>query len=221
MKKVGLLTIGQAPRVDLVPEMKMILGKYVEIVEKGALDGLTLDEVKLLYPKEDNEVLVTRMADGTEVKVSEKEIIPRVKNQIKRFEAEGINTVILACTGEFPAFDSSCLIIRPQRVLHHVVSAISEDLTLGVIIPDQRQVEATKEKWAKVTSKVIVEPASPYRQMEDIERAAKLLKESDVDIVLMDCMGYTFKMKDLVQKSIEKPVILARSIVAKVASELV
>lgn len=29
MKKLGLLTIGQAPRVDLVPEIKTFLGKDV------------------------------------------------------------------------------------------------------------------------------------------------------------------------------------------------
>ncbi|MCF6095789.1 AroM family protein [Thermovorax subterraneus] len=46
----------------------------------------------------------------------------------------------------------------------------------------------------------IVTPASPYRQMEDLERAAKLLRDSDVDMVLVDCKGYTFQLKELVQK---------------------
>jgi protein AroM len=221
LKRIGLVTIGQTPRTDLVPEIKMILGKDIEIVEKGALDGLTLKEVEALYPKKDDEVLVTRMADGTEVKVSEKEIFPRLKNQIKKLEDEGIRTILLACTGEFPHFDSSSFIVRPQKVLHHVVSSLAEGLTLGVIIPDELQVASSKERWSKVAAKVVVEPASPYKQMEDVERAAKLLAESHVDIVVMDCMGYTLQMKDLVLKYVKKPVILARSMVAKIASELV
>jgi protein AroM len=102
MKKLGLLTIGQAPRVDFVPEIKTVLGEDVEIIEKGALDGLTLKEVEAFYPGENDEVLVTRMADGTEVKVAEREIFPRLKNQVKNLELEGINTIFLACTGEFP-----------------------------------------------------------------------------------------------------------------------
>lgn len=221
MKKIGLLTIGQAPRVDLVPEIKKVLGEDVEIIERGALDGLTLKEVKSLYPGENDEVLVTRMADGTEVKVAEKEIFPRLKEKIKNLEAEGINTIFLACTGEFPSFDSASLIVRPQKVLHHVVSSLAEGLTLGIIIPDERQVVSAKERWSTVASKVIVEPGSPYAGMENIEKAAKLLATSGVDLVVMDCMGYTLKMKDTVLNLVKKPVILARSISAKVVSELI
>ncbi|HHW02236.1 MAG TPA: AroM family protein [Thermoanaerobacterales bacterium] len=221
MKKIGLLTIGQAPRVDLVPEIKKVLGEDVEIIERGALDGLTLKEVKSLYPGENDEVLVTRMADGTEVKVAEREIFPRLKEKIKNLEAEGINTIFLACTGEFPSFDSASLIVRPQKVLHHVVSSLAEGLTLGIIIPDERQVVSAKERWSTVASKVIVEPGSPYAGMENIEKAAKLLATSGVDLVVMDCMGYTLKMKDTVLNLVKKPVILARSISAKVVSELI
>ena len=46
MKKIGMLTIGQSPRNDILPGLKEILGKNVEIVEAGALDGLTLVDVK-------------------------------------------------------------------------------------------------------------------------------------------------------------------------------
>lgn len=34
--KVGILTIGQSPRVDVIPEIRDVLGPDVEIVEKGA-----------------------------------------------------------------------------------------------------------------------------------------------------------------------------------------
>ena len=40
MTKVGLITVGQSPRSDVVPDMAAILGGDVEIVEAGALDGL-------------------------------------------------------------------------------------------------------------------------------------------------------------------------------------
>ncbi|WP_422447352.1 AroM family protein [Thermoanaerobacterium sp. DL9XJH110] len=220
MKRLGFVTIGQAPRVDLVPEIKMVLGDDVEIVEKGALDGLTLKEVEAFYPGEDDGVLVTRMADGTEVKVSEREIFPRLKNQIKNLELEGIKTIFLACTGEFPAFDCNSLIVRPQKVLHHVVCSLAEGLTLGVIIPDERQAASAKERWSTTAVKVIVEPGSPYTGIENIEKAAKLLARSGVDIVVMDCMGYTLQMKNIVLQHVKKPVILARSLAAKVVSEL-
>ena len=37
-----MLTIGQSPRDDILPGVKEILGKGVEIVEAGALDGKTM-----------------------------------------------------------------------------------------------------------------------------------------------------------------------------------
>ena len=37
---VGLVTIGQSPRPDIVPDMAEITGPGVEIREAGALDGL-------------------------------------------------------------------------------------------------------------------------------------------------------------------------------------
>jgi protein AroM len=44
MTKVGLITVGQAPRSDVVPDMAAILGGDVEIIEAGALDGLTREQ---------------------------------------------------------------------------------------------------------------------------------------------------------------------------------
>ena len=53
MTKVGLITVGQAPRSDVVPDMAAILGGDVEIVEAGALDGLTREQIAPLAPEGD------------------------------------------------------------------------------------------------------------------------------------------------------------------------
>ena len=50
MTKVGLITVGQAPRSDVVPDMAAILGGDVEIVEAGALDGLSREQIAPLAP---------------------------------------------------------------------------------------------------------------------------------------------------------------------------
>ena len=68
MKKIGMLTIGQTPRDDLIPGLLDILGPGYEIVEAGALDGHTLEDVRGIDLDPDHYILVTRMRDGTEVK---------------------------------------------------------------------------------------------------------------------------------------------------------
>jgi len=220
MKKLGVVTIGQAPRVDLIPEIKPILGKNVEVIERGALDGLSLKEVEAFYPGKDDEVLVTRMADGTSVTVAEKHIYPRLKDQVKRLESEGVQVILIACTGEFPPFDTRSLIVYPQKVLYHIVVSLAQGLKLGVLIPDELQVASTKKRWSKAAREVIVEAASPYGNIQKVESAADSLSMSGVDIVVMDCIGYTLEMRELVSKLTMKPVLLARSVASKVVSEL-
>jgi protein AroM len=86
------------------------------------------------------------MADGTSVTTAEKYIYPRLKDQVKSLELEGVKVILLACTGEFPTFDSSSLIVYPQKVLYHVVVSLAQGLKLGVLIPDELQVVSTKKR---------------------------------------------------------------------------
>ena len=45
MKKLGLITIGQSPRTDVLPDIEPIFGPDVELHQAGALDGLTREEI--------------------------------------------------------------------------------------------------------------------------------------------------------------------------------
>src|SRR5262245_16818933 len=102
MTKVGLITVGQAPRSDVVPDMAEILGGDIEIVEAGALDGLDRDEIARLAPEGDDEILVTRLTDGTAVFVGKSKMIPRVEARIAALEDEDVALNVLLCTGAFP-----------------------------------------------------------------------------------------------------------------------
>ncbi len=222
MKRLGLVTIGQTPRVDLIPDVKRILGNDVEIIEKGALDGLTIEQVMEFQPSEADEVLVTRMADGREVRIAERHIFPRLQQRIMELENEGIRVILIACTGEFPAVDSSSILIYPNKVLHHILASICENLTLGVLVPDELQIESTIKRWSKVTARVFVEAGSPYGDFEKVIKSAeRLVANHHVDLLLMDCMGYTISMKETLVRYTHRPVILARSVVARIAAEII
>ena len=84
MTKVGLITVGQAPRSDVVPDMAAILGGDVEIAEAGALDGLTLPLIASLAPEGDDEILVTRLADGSSVFIGKTKMIPAIIHLARR-----------------------------------------------------------------------------------------------------------------------------------------
>ena len=93
--KIGTLTIGQSPRVDIVPELKEAIGSEVEIEEKGALDDLTWEEVKDLYPGSDDYILVTRIREGKEVKIAKRHVIERMKEYIADLERIDVNFMVI------------------------------------------------------------------------------------------------------------------------------
>src|SRR4051812_16861687 len=102
MTRVGLITVGQAPRSDVVPDMTAILGPEVDILEAGALDGLSRAEIAKLAPEGDDEILVTRLADGSSVFVGKSHVIALVEARIAALEDRGTALNVLLCTGEFP-----------------------------------------------------------------------------------------------------------------------
>lgn len=146
--RVGTVTIGQAPRLDITPDLTRILGSEVELVEAGALDGLPLEQIKAMGPHEGDYVLVTRLADGTSVQICERTVTPLVRQKIAAHFATGIPAVLLLCTGEFPEFPSEGLLLRPQRVLFNVVKAVAEGAKLGVFMPSHDQLEQSHRRVA-------------------------------------------------------------------------
>ncbi|MDR2174335.1 MAG: AroM family protein [Synergistaceae bacterium] len=222
MKKIGTVTIGQSPRTDVIPEIASILGADVEIREAGALDNLSKEEIAKLAPEKGDYVLVTRLVDGSSVQVAEKHITPRIIEKIGEHFRNGIPLVFLLCTGEFPGFETQGLLVRPQKVLFNTVSAVAEGLKLGIMTPSPDQTEQAERRWSQAGAAVKSVPSSPYTDaMAEVERGARELKTWGAQIIVMDCMGYTFAMQEAVRAITDKPVVLARGIAARVVRELV
>ena len=220
-RSVGLITIGQAPRVDMVPEMTTWLGP-VRTIERGALDEMTPDNIATLYPSPDDYALITRLSDGSSATIAERHILPRIQSAITGLEAEGAETVVLLCTGEFPPFDHEGPLLTAERLIVDGVRAIAAGSRVGVICPLPEQERLTREKWISLSDDLHVASGSPYDEDTDaLRRAARHLGEIGVDYVVLDCMGYTQKMKDLVREEAGAPVLLARSVVARLAAEVI
>jgi protein AroM len=223
MKKIiGTVTIGQSPRTDVIPEIASILGPDVEIREAGALDGLSKEEIAKFAPEKGDYVLVTRLADGSSVQVAERHITPRIAGKIGGHFRDGVPLVFLLCTGEFPGFETGGLLIRPQKILFNAVAAVGEGLKLGILTPSRDQVEQAERRWSQVSPSVKAVPSSPYADgMEAAKRAARELRDWGAQLLVMDCIGYTFPMQEAVREIAEKPVVLARGIAARTVRELV
>jgi protein AroM len=222
MKKIGTVTIGQAPRTDVTADIAPILGTDIEIVEAGALDGLSKEEIAALAPAAGDYVLVTRLTDGTSVQVAERFITPRIIEKIRTHFKNGLPLVLLLCTWEFPVFDTGGLLIRPQSLLFNAVKAVGEGLRLGVLTPSADQVKQSAARWGELSQQVKVVPASPYVDgLENVKRSAGELKNWGVELCILDCIGYTMEMQEAVRGITGKPAILGRGIAARTVKELI
>ena len=216
--KIGMVTIGQSPRNDVITEIRGILGP-AEIGESGCLDELTKEQIEALKPKEGEPFLATVLRDGSSVQISREKATNLLQQRIKELENKDITLIVLLCTGDFPNFESKKLVIMPGKLIYKIVQEmLTKERKLGVIIPSSEQIEQTKEKWIDVNPVVAV--ASPYEKPEKVAEAAKTLQARNVDLTVLDCIGYTRQMKQKVKEITGKPVILARTILARVLREL-
>lgn len=219
MKTVGMVTIGQSPRDDVVPEMEKLLGPDFRVVQAGALDGLTRDRIALLAPGAGDDALTTRLRDGDDVIVAKGAIIQRLQDCLDRLEHE-VDAFLILCTGNFPAFPCRRPVLEPDRILAGAAQGVFDGRHLGVLIPIPEQREGSGRRWSALAGRRTVAVASPYRGPADLARAAEELKRAGVSLVVMDCMGYTQAMKTLVRDVVAVPVLLPSSVVARIVAEV-
>ena len=220
MKKIGLITIGQTPREDVIPDIAPLFSSEVELLQAGALDGLTAQDIAMFAPQEGDYVLISRLHDGSPVVFAERHILPRLQSCIDELEARGVELILFLCTGSFPAFHSNVPLVFPCKVLNGVVPALAAHSRIAVITPKEEQKKQCGDKWNEYVSHVQVVCASPYGDSAELECACELLKETDVDLIVLDCIGYTAKMKAHVQMHTGKRVVLSRTVAARVVMEL-
>ncbi len=220
--KIGAITIGQSPRVDVTADIMDIFPNNVELLEAGGLDGLTKEDIKAFAPTEDDYVLVSRLKDGSSVVFAEKHILPMLQNCIDRLEEEGCKIILFFCTGTFPDTLQSKRVplVYPCDILDKIVPLLTKKSDIICLTPDKSQVEQTENKWKSFVSNVTAVPASPYNDFDEIVKATEKIKKLDGDLVVLDCIGYTSEMKKYIAEETGKMVVLPRTLLARVASEV-
>lgn len=221
MRTIAGITVGQAPRVDMTGDLCAHLAPGLELVEYGALDHLTLADVEReLAPDPGDEVLVSRMRDGSQATFSGTKVVPLVQQRIDVAEAAGASAIIVLCTGGFPPLRHTVPLVFPQPLFYSVARALAGDSKLAVMVPDAAQVEQAYAWWGAAGIDVRVVHASPYAGIDGVIQAAETLHDSGCAFLCLDCMGFTMQMRDAARAASGLDVLLPRTLVASVISEL-
>lgn len=220
---LGAVTIGQSPRTDVIPELAPLL-PGVTFREAGALDPESPEALRELAARAADRILVTRLRDGTEIRLAEDDVVPRVQRAVDTLQDDAA-AILLLCTGPFPTLASRVPLLYPDRVLQHFVAGVFDGPALAVLTPGAPQVPWQEARWrARVppATRVVVTAASPYAEdwRRGFEPALAELAAAKPSLVAMDCLGYDRAMRDLVSARVGAPVALARSVLARAAAEL-
>ena len=219
--KIGAITIGQAPRVDVTKDVLPVFKDTIELFQRGGLDGLTREEIEKFVPEEGDYVLVSRLQDGSSITFAERYIVDRLQAGIHALEAEGVRLIMVFCTGEFPeSLTADVPMIFPNDILHKIVPMMTKKSSIVAVTPSPLQLEQNDRKWEGFVDKCVSIAASPYGPWEELEKAAERIRDMDADLVVLDCIGFTQEMKEMFAKKTGKLVVLPRTLLARVVSEI-
>jgi protein AroM len=221
---LGTLTIGQAPRPDLMPILDRHLPEGVECVHRGLLDDLRGGAIAAAYAVEAGDgVLVTRLADGSSVQLSARKVKPALQDKLDGLEAAGCNVVLLLCTGTFDGLHlQRGFLLEPDRIIPPAVAGMVGGRRLGIIVPLASQIASESGKWRALEREPIFAAASPYTSAPDaLAAAGASLARRGADALLLDCIGFVEAHRHDLARASGLPVILSNALVAKFAGEMV
>ncbi len=217
--RLGVLTLGQTPRDDVLPTLRAFLGDAVQLIERGALDGLDAAGLDAYRARPGEPVLETRLRGGAPIGLSKALLTPRLIAIAAQLASE-CDALLLLCSGEFPALAAACPgVIEPVRILRGAVNAAAAHRRLGLIGPASDLADAPAQ-WRPYAPDVICAPASPYDPPGSVAQAARALVASGAHVLYLDDMGFNESHRLEAARAVSLPVLCATTLVARVLPEL-
>jgi len=215
-RTIGAVTAGQSPRPDITGEMRPLL-QGVTWIEHGALDGIEEAGLERLGPAPGEFPVITRIRGGRAVIVGELSLRPLLERAIARAAAEA-DLVLLLCSAPF-AITETVPVLQPDRLLEGAVEAFGTGWRIAVLTPVAEQVLLQEERWRRLGFDPLVLHAPPYGGT-DFAALGRKAKDSGTALAVFDCLGYPSSAKAQFVAASHLPCVLVRSLVARVAAEL-
>ncbi|HEX3954952.1 MAG TPA: AroM family protein [Stellaceae bacterium] len=219
---LGSLTIGQAPRADVVPIIERHIPAGVRHIHRGVLDGLSAAQIAARYrPEPGDALLISRLLDGTVLELSRERMRDGVQDALLALEGEGCDVVLVLCTGTFTGLHTrQTWLVEPDHIIPGMVAGLVEHRQLGIIVPLAGQIESERDKWNGLAQPPIFSVVSPYAgSPEEMLAAGADLKSRGAAAILLDCIGFTEQHRAALTP-LGLPVMLSNAIAAKAVSEL-
>jgi protein AroM len=212
---LGILTIGQSPRDDIVPVLRQFLPANTAITEVGCLDKLASRDLGLLVPRSEDDGIETRLRDGRNVVVSKSGLDALLRDCLETCP----RPALFLCSSNFPSLDGVSGIIQPHELILPVMRHLASGHRLGVIGPES-DLPRQPNYWHPHVPGARFAAGSPTDSEIRLLAVAETMAAQGCTMLFLDCMGFSEEQRVAIRRATGITVIAATTLVARLLPEI-
>ncbi|EAV5803895.1 AroM family protein [Salmonella enterica] len=219
---LAILTIGVVPMSEVLP----LLTEYIDeqhITHHSLLGKMSREDVMADYAVEPgDDPLLTLLNDNQIAHVSRQKVERDLQIVVEVLDNQGYDVIILMSTAAIKSMAArNSILLEPLRIIPPLVASIVDGHQVGVIVPVAELLAAQEKKWQVLQMPPVYSLANPVHGSEQqLIDAGQALLDQGADVIMLDCLGFHQRHRDILQQALDVPVLLSNVLIARLASEL-
>ncbi|HAC7798596.1 AroM protein [Salmonella enterica subsp. enterica serovar Infantis] len=219
---LAILTIGVVPMSEVLP----LLTEYIDeqhITHHSLLGKMSREDVMADYAVEPgDDPLLTLLNDNQIAHVSRQKVERDLQSVVEVLDNQGYDVIILKSTAAIKSMAArNSILLEPLRIIPPLVASIVDGHQVGVIVPVAELLAAQEKKWQVLQMPPVYSLANPVHGSEQqLIDAGQALLDQGADVIMLDCLGFHQRHRDILQQALDVPVLLSNVLIARLASEL-
>ncbi|HBL4349397.1 TPA: AroM family protein [Salmonella enterica subsp. enterica serovar Derby] len=219
---LAILTIGVVPMSEVLP----LLTEYIDeqhITHHSLLGKMSREDVMADYAVEPgDDPLLTLLNDNQIAHVSRQKVERDLQSVVEVLDNQGYDVIILMSTAAIKSMAArNSILLEPLRIIPPLVASIVDGHQVGVIVPVAELLAAQEKKWQVLQMPPVYSLANPVHGSEQqLIDAGQALLDQGADAIMLDCLGFHQRHRDILQQALDVPVLLSNVLIARLASEL-
>ncbi|EFP2623862.1 AroM family protein [Salmonella enterica] len=219
---LAILTIGVVP----MSEVLQLLTEYIDeqhITHHSLLGKMSREDVMADYAVEPgDDPLLTLLNDNQIAHVSRQKVERDLQSVVEVLDNQGYDVIILMSTAAIKSMAArNSILLEPLRIIPPLVASIVDGHQVGVIVPVAELLAAQEKKWQVLQMPPVYSLANPVHGSEQqLIDAGQALLDQGADVIMLDCLGFHQRHRDILQQALDVPVLLSNVLIARLASEL-
>lgn len=219
---LAILTIGVVPMSEVLP----LLTEYIDeqhITHHSLLGKMSREDVMADYAVEPgDDPLLTLLNDNQIAHVSRQKVERDLQSVVEVLDNQGYDVIILMSTAAIKSMAArNSILLEPLRIMPPLVASIVDGHQVGVIVPVAELLAAQEKKWQVLQMPPVYSLANPVHGSEQqLIDAGQALLDQGADVIMLDCLGFHQRHRDILQQALDVPVLLSNVLIARLASEL-